>query len=117
MTKNHKAILEKANRAISEGNYEGFLSYCTEETVWTFVGDKILQGKEAVRQWMATTYTEPPQFVVENLIEEGDFLTAIGKISAKDEAGRMADHLYCDVWRFREGRMDELTAFVIKINT
>jgi hypothetical protein len=23
---------------------------------WTFVGDKTLKGKEAVRQWMATTY-------------------------------------------------------------
>jgi hypothetical protein len=37
------------------------LSFCTDDTEWTFVGDKTLKGKEAVRQWMATTYIEPPK--------------------------------------------------------
>jgi ketosteroid isomerase-like protein len=114
MKENNKAILEKANAAITDGDNEGFLSFCTEETAWTFVGDKTLQGKEAVRQWMATAYAEPPKFIVENLIAEGDFVTAIGKISMKDKDGKTADYLYCDVWRFRDGKMDELKAFVIK---
>ncbi len=63
---------------------------------------------------MATAYVEPPKFMVENLIGEGDFVTAIGKISMLDDDGKMADFLYCDVWRFRDGKMDELKAFVIK---
>jgi ketosteroid isomerase-like protein len=37
------------------GNHEGFLSFCADDMEWTFVGDKTLKGKEAVRQWMATT--------------------------------------------------------------
>lgn len=114
MVENHKAILQKANAAITEGDNEGFLSYCTEDTEWVFVGDKTLKGKEAVRQWMATAYAEPPQFMVENLIAEGDFVTAIGKISMKDENGEMASSLYCDVWQFRNGKMAGLKAFVIK---
>jgi len=60
MSKNNKAILEAANAAIAEGNYEGFLSFCTDNTQWMFVGDKTLNGKEAVRQWMAMEYVEPP---------------------------------------------------------
>lgn len=114
MIENNKAVLEKANAAVSGGDNEGFLSHCTEDTKWIFVGDRILQGKEAVRQWMATTYVEPPKFMVENLIAEGDFVTAIGKISMKDENGETASYLYCDVWRFRDGKMAELKAFVIK---
>lgn len=114
MVENNKAILEKANAAITEGNNEGFLSYCTEDTTWVFVGDIILQGKAAVREWMATTYLEPPIFMVENLVGEGDFVTAIGKISMKDESGETAGYLYCDIWRFRDGKMAELKAFVIK---
>ena len=110
----NKAILEKANAAITQGDHEGFLAHCTEETEWNFVGDKILRGKEAVRQWMATAYAEPPQFIVENLIAECDFVSAIGKISLKDEDGKTAHFVYCDVWRFRDGKMDELKAFVIK---
>ena len=114
MDLNNKAILEKANAAVTAGDNEGLLSFCTDDTAWTFVGDKSLRGKEAVRQYMATTYMEPPKFMVENLIAEGEFVTAIGKISMKDENGKMVDYSYCDVWRFRDGKMAELKAFVIE---
>jgi uncharacterized protein len=115
MIDNNKAILEKANAAIMVGNHDGFLSHCTEDTEWVFVGDRILQGKEAVRQWMATAYLEPPKFTVENLIAESDFVTAIGRITMKDEHGVAINYLYCDVWRFRDGKIAGLKAFVIKV--
>lgn len=113
MSLHNKATLEAANALIARGDYEGFLSFCTDDTSWTFVGDSLLQGKEAVRQYMATVYTAPPKFVVENMIAEGDFVTAIGKISLADGNGAPVDYAYCDVWRFRDGKMAELKAFVI----
>jgi ketosteroid isomerase-like protein len=114
MNLNNKEILQMANKAITEGDNEAFLSFCTDDTEWTFVGDKVLRGKDAVRQYMAKAYVEPPKFIVENLIAEGAFVTAIGKISMKDEDGRTVDYSYCDVWRFRDGKMNELKAFVIE---
>ncbi len=79
MSEKNKAILEEANAAIAEGNNEGLLSFCADDTKWTFVCDKTLKGKEAVRQWMATMYIEPPKFMVANLIAEGDFVTALSR--------------------------------------
>jgi len=114
MIETNKSILEQADAAVTAGDNEGFLVHCTEDTKWVFVGEQVLQGKEAVRQWMVTAYAEPPKFVVETLIAEGDFVTALGKINLKDENGEAADYLYCDVWRFRDGKMAELKAFVIK---
>lgn len=113
MSESHKEILKKANAAIAQGDYEGFLTFCTDDTQWTFVGERTLKGKEAVRQWMANTYKEPPEFDVHRLVAEGDFVIAIGEISLKNESGTSARHVYCDVWRFRDGRMAELQAFVI----
>ena len=110
----NKEILQQANEAVSAGDYEDFLSVCTEDTEWTFIGERVLQGKEAVRQYMASTYHTPPQFMVENLIEEGDFVTAVGKISLEDEDGIATHYAYCDVWQFREGKMAKLKAFVIE---
>jgi predicted ester cyclase len=52
------------------------------------VADETLQGKEAVRQYMAKAYVEPPKFKVDNLISEGDFVTAVGNISLKDKNGK-----------------------------
>lgn len=117
MSKTNKEILETANAAISKGDFEGFLALCTEDTVWAFEGDRTLRGKAAVREWMKVAYKEPPKFNVHRLIAEGDFVAALGDISLKDETGKPVQHTYCDVWRFREGKMAELHAFVVESGT
>lgn len=111
---NNKEILEKANEAVTAGDNEGFLSFCTEDIKWTFVGDQIIEGKDAVRKYMAKTYIEPPKFKVENVIAEADFVTAVGTISLKDEKGRTTNYHYCDVWQFKNEKMAALNAFVIE---
>lgn len=65
------------------------MSFCADDTEWTFVGDKTLKGEEAVSQWMAMTYREPPNFTVTHLIAEGEFLTAVGHVIMKDEDGSL----------------------------
>ena len=114
MAKSNKLILEQANEAIIKGDHEGFLSYCTDDTKWTFVGDQTLTGKDSVRRWMRVNYKEPPSFNVTKLIEGEDFVIALGDILVKDEDGKEGWHKYCDVWRFKDGKMAELKAFVIK---
>jgi uncharacterized protein (TIGR02246 family) len=115
MSEKNKAILKQANAAVVKGDYEGFLSHCTDDVEWTFVGEKTLKGKEAVRRYMNSTYIEPPKFVVAQLIAEGDFVTAIGDIDMRDETGKTAHSAYCDVWRIRDGKLAELRAFVVEI--
>lgn len=109
----NKEILTIANAAVTEGDHERFLSYCTDDVVWEFVGDRTLQGKQAVREYIAVAYLEPPKFIVEELIAEDDLVTAIGTISLRVEDGKVSDYSYCDVWRFRDGKMAALRAFVI----
>ena len=87
MSEKYKRALLRGNAAISEGNHEGFLELCTEDTRWEFVGEQVLQGKQAVREYMQKTYLEPPKFNVESLICEGEMLIALGNISIKDSAG------------------------------
>lgn len=115
MNLSNKEVLIKANAFVSAGDNEIFLTYCTDDVIWDFVGDRKLQGKEAVRQYMTETYVEPPQFNVEHLIGDDNFVTAIGTISLKDKDGKLVNYSYCDVWRFRNGKMAELKAFVIEI--
>ena len=112
----NKHVLESANAAITKGDYEGFLSYCTDDTVWNFIGEHVLSGKDAVRDYMAEVYTEPPKFRVENLVADGEFVIAIGKINLKNKEGVPVDYAYCDVWRLRDGKLHELKAFVVAEN-
>lgn len=109
----NREILEKANEAFGRADYEEFLSYCTDDTKWTYVGDRTLNGKEEVRQYLATAYEEST-FEIERYIEEGEYLVALGWIKLKDKEGRLARYSVSDVWRFRDGKMAELKAFVMK---
>jgi ketosteroid isomerase-like protein len=111
----NKEILLKANALVTEGHNEGFLLFCTDDVTWEFIGDRKLQGKEAVRRHMAEVYVQPPEFEVEDVIAEADFVTVTGKISLKNEQGKIVDYAYCDVWKFRHGKMAELKAFVIEV--
>jgi uncharacterized protein len=113
MSEANKSILEQANAAIVKRDFEGFLKFCTEDTEWNFVGERTLKGKEAVRRWMAETYLEAPEFEVHRMVAEHDFVIAIGEITLKDDNGKATRHQYCDVWRFRDGLMAELRAFVV----
>ncbi|RZK69862.1 MAG: nuclear transport factor 2 family protein [Pedobacter sp.] len=93
MTEN-KEILRQANKAVTDGDHEGFLAFCTDDIVWRFVGDKTIEGREAIRQYMAVVYQKPPRFEVEQLIEEADFVTALGRISLEDEDGIATNYFY-----------------------
>lgn len=110
---NLKLILQKANACISAGDQEGFLNFCTSDTSWTFVGDRTLKGIDEVRAYMSEAYKVPPRFEVTLMIEEDNYLTAIGKISLMNEDSKWTEYQYCDVWRFENGKLAELKAFVV----
>jgi uncharacterized protein len=114
MSETHKQVLRAANAAISQRDFDGFLQHCTEHTQWHFIGDRTLSGKDVVRQWMVETYREAPDFEVKQLISEGDWLTALGEITSKDDEGNQVRYAYCDVWRFEGDKLAELTAFVMR---
>ena len=107
-------ILHKANEFVKKGNYENFLVYCTQDTKWVFVGERTLEGRDKVRAYMKEFYLEPPVFTVEKTIEEGDYVTVTGEITLKAVNGTYNHYDYCDIWRFENGKIAELKAFVIE---
>jgi ketosteroid isomerase-like protein len=114
MSAKNKEIVEKVNASFAEGGVEGFLSHCADDVVWTMVGNKTTRGKQAIRAWIASMDMEPPKFTVDNIIAEGDFVTAYGDMTMQDKDGKAVLYAYCDIYRFRDGKIAELNSFVIK---
>ena len=114
MNMKNTSILVNANEHVRKGEYEAYLSYLTEDTKWVFVGERTLLGKEAVRQYIKEFYLSPPVFDMEKAIEEGDFVTATGSIALKNVNGEYDHYIYCDIWRFNNGKIAELKAFIIE---
>lgn len=112
---NNKIILENANKAIIAGEHEIFLNYLSDDATWNFVGDRVISGKKQISLYINEKYTKPPRFDVEKMIAEGDHVTAFGRISLLNESNKWTEYHYCDIWSFRDGKMDELKAFVIPL--
>lgn len=111
----NKTILEKAHESLRQGDIASFLSFCTEDTECVFVGHQILKGKGAVKRYLEETYTETTKFKIERMKEEGDFVVQVGEISFENKDGEVESYLASDLWRFKNGKMAELKAFVVKI--
>lgn len=113
MSEASKSTLLRANEAIARLDFDGFLQYCTDDTEWTFVGERTLKGKAEVKQWMRETYHIAPSVSVDQLIAEGDLLVALGTITVMPPGGDGKEKHYCDVWTLRDGRLSKLRAFVV----
>src|SRR5690554_6810877 len=87
----NKVLLKTANEALEKGDIEGFLSFCTDDTEWVFIGEKTLKGKDAVKQYLEEAYTETTQFTIERMIEEGDFVVQVGEISFENKNGERSE--------------------------
>lgn len=117
MSEQNKAIVEKVNTALAKGDTEEFLSFCADDVKWTIIGEKSVKGKDKIRQWMASMAAENsnlPDFTVDNVIAEGDFVAAHGDMTMKDKDDKSVPYSYCDVYRFRDDKIIELNSFVVK---
>ncbi len=113
-TMTNQEVLTAANAAISRGDYEGYLAFCADNTDWTFEGEQRLIGKDAVRAYMKRTYLTPPVFTTEKLIAIDDHVIAMGIITLPNAQGQSTRYSYCDVWRFENGKMAALNAYVVE---
>ncbi len=113
MSEKNKAIVERANETFRHADVEGLLALCTDDFTWTMVGAETATGKAAIREWMAKGPSEPPNFTIDTIIAEGDFVTCIGEMTM-DEKGEVVPYTFCDVWRLQGDKIAELRAYVIK---
>ena len=114
MSVKNKAVVEQVNAGFARGDIDAVLRHCTDDFVWTMVGDRTVKGKPAIREWMGSMPSEAPAFSVDAVVGDGDFVTAFGEMRMKDKDGSLAGYAYCDVYRFTGDRIAELRAFVIK---
>lgn len=115
MSENYKETVKRANASFEENNLEGFLELCAEDVEWRMVGGKSSKGKDEIRQWMsAMGPSEPPKITAENQIAEGETVAAYGEMTMKNDKGEVVSYSYSDVYRFKDGKIAELSSFVIE---
>jgi ketosteroid isomerase-like protein len=117
MAVNRKETVQRINEAFAENNLEKVLSFCTEDLIWTMVGDTTVRGKDSIRKWMASMKPQPPQIIVHQIVAEADVVIARGDMTmAERQDGPGIPYSWCDIYRFEGDKVAELTAFVVRID-
>ena len=116
MSEKNKETVRKVNDAFLENNFEGFLDFCADDVQWTIVGDRSVNGKETIRQWMsemAKENPEPPKFsVIDPVIAEGDFVAMQARGKSTTKTGKSYNNTYCQVFRIVNGKVQQVTEYL-----
>lgn len=119
MKSNLKKIVAKADKAFANYKPEDFLSLCADEIEWRMVGEETAKGKDEVRIWMAIGIENgdisfiPPSINCMNIIEENKCVIAFGEMEIKKKDGGLSRFSYCDIYRFKNKMIVELTSYVV----
>lgn len=115
MSDKYKEIVEQVDAAFGANNIEGFLELCAEDVKWEIIGDKTIEGKDAIRQFAASMGgMAPPKIENRRMIADGDSVAAHGTVTMASEAGKNTAYEYCDIYRFENEKIVELLSYVIK---
>ena len=117
MSETNKKIVEKANALLAESKTEEFLLLCADDVEWSLLAESpsTMKGREAIRAFMASSQgSEPPNFNVDKVIAEGEFVVANGDMTMKTKEGETVPYAYCDMYTFSGGKIAELRTFINK---
>ena len=115
MALTNKQIIEKVNEAFDKADMEAFLSLCSNDVVWTFLGNEQWSGKEKIHEAMKGMDSNAPDFTIKEIIAEGDTVIAYGDMKMKSKDGASNDYSFCDIYHFKNGLIYELNTFMVKL--
>ncbi len=106
--------IHAVNRAFEAGRIEDFLACCTPDIRWTMIGLGTWIGADAIRAGMAGCSDRLPRIAVDQVFADEADGTADGTVLIPRADGSFATLLYCDVYRFRDGKVAELKSYCIE---
>ena len=112
----NKKVVETYMEGFNEGNHEKILSWLTEDVVWILPGGYHKVGKDEFDKEIENDAFEgKPLIHVIRYIEEGDIVVAEGTVKSKLKTGELLDIVFCDVFHFRNGKIKQLTSYLMQI--
>jgi uncharacterized protein len=109
--------MKPTKREISEqfakGNLEFSAKYLAEDIKWNILGENPILGKEQVLEVSKMTQLENyPVITIKNVVVEGDYVVIEATGKATTRSGKPYDQTYCDVFRFKDDTLVEITTYL-----
>ncbi|MDT0677274.1 nuclear transport factor 2 family protein [Autumnicola musiva] len=112
-------FLRKFNEAFAEGNQKFILEQLSDEIIWNFLGDRTIEGKEDVRNFIEEmSCIETQSMEISNIITHGKTAAVDGKMTIKEESGKVKNFAFCDIYQFtgfKNAKIGKMTSYVIPL--
>lgn len=117
MTPN-KQTVEKYMEGFRTGNHEKILSCLTDDIVWEMPGIYRHVGKDEFDKEIENeNFIGSPSIQILKLIEEDNVVIAEGAVQGKMKNGNTLDAVFCDVFVMENGKIKQLTSYLMSKNT
>lgn len=122
MSIKNKELTKMITEAFFKGNTEFILHHLAEDIQWNIVGMPVIFGKSDVIRTMELinpALAGCPDLAVKNIIAEGDYVVVessgnnYSSFVKKDTKEKQCSPAYCDVYRFKNGKIQELTTYIV----
>lgn len=111
-----KEVVDQYMRSFKELDHGKILSCLTEDVIWIMPGFFHHEGIEAFDKEIENdAFTGKPDINVTRMVEEGNIVVAEGTVKARLKSGEPFDAVFCDVFHFRDGKICQLTSYVMTV--
>jgi len=116
----NKQFISNMCAELSKGNGDAFLNALADDVSFTIIGSTKYSGTFKGKQELINKLLAPLNAQVEggmaitpdNLIADGDFVAMQARGKALSKNGRRYDNTYCHVFRFANGKVQEVTEYL-----
>jgi ketosteroid isomerase-like protein len=113
--KNKKLVFELC-KAFSKGNKDFITQNLDDDVCWNIVGMPLINGKNDFINAMEMMKLESfPDIKTKNVIAEGDYVVVESSGILNTKTGKPYTPSYCDVYLIRNGKIQELTTYIVDI--
>ena len=107
------------NEAFSKNDQDFILNNMSEDIVWNFIGEKTIQGKEAVKEFMQPMSTvETLELELLEIITHGYSAAANGRMKIKEPSGEIKHFGFADFYvlnGMKSPKVKRMTSYVVAI--
>jgi ketosteroid isomerase-like protein len=115
----NKQFISNMFAELSKGNGDAFLNALADDVSFTIIGSTKYSGTFKGKQELINKLLAPLNAQIEggmtitpdNLIADGDFVAMQARGKALSKNGRRYDNTYCHVFRFANGKVQQVTEY------
>ena len=103
----------KISKNFAKGDFEFTDMYLADDIRWNIMGENSIEGKEQVLEVSKMLHLENfPVITINNIVAEGDYVVIESTGKATTKNGKPYNQAYCDVFKFNEGKLKEVTTYL-----